>query len=316
MAIKEFLIPGIITLVALGVGWLIVDQSRSVNPFQDKNLLLKGMNRPVVWVFVNTSDVNSRSWADFMSRSSQHVMNLPFLNLCYETIVKNLKETFRFEVIGGLEDLAVRLGGWDALPSRLQNPQAVLREPELNWIRAAVLAKWGGLWVSPATIWLKPLDPLPKDKVVFFGIDSQETYATSKAAPSLDVVWSPAPMNPVFVSWEQKARRRLEQGTGGSEFSHDERADVVEAVKEFPNGVQVVRLPEVSRKGASRRRIELEDLLAAGGGGTLPFVIPPGAKYVPIPYPEILERDNFGWFLRMSESQIMESDLAISELFK
>ena len=90
----------------------------------------------------------------------------------------------------------------------------------------------------------------------------------------------------------------------------------MDAIHQFENDVNVLRLPEVSRKGGNRRRIELEDLLAAGTDGVAPFKIPESGIYIPIPYPEILERENFGWFLRMSEDQIMESDLVISYLFR
>jgi len=316
MAHAEYIVPGIVALVAVTIGWVVVDQYRSSNGFHDKNLLKKGMDRPVVWVFVNTSDINSRNWSDFMSRGSHRAINLPFLNVCYEKMVKKLKEQFRFEVIGGLEDLAVRLGGWEALPTPLQNPEAVLRAPELNWIRAAVLKTWGGLWVSPATIWLNPLAKMPKDKVVFFGTNPDDTYAKTSNAPALDVVWSPKPEHPLFINWEAKVRARLEKRSGGSEFNHDELADAVDAINKFQADVTVLRLPEISRKGGARRRIELEDLLAAGTEGNIPFDVPANGIYLPIPYPEILERENFGWFLRMSEDQILESDLVISHLFR
>jgi hypothetical protein len=80
--------------------------------------------------------------------------------------------------------------------------------------------------------------------------------------------------------------------------------------------VEIIARAEVSRKGAAQRRVQLEDLLAAGTKGDLPFEICPHAKYLPIPYPEILEREAFGWFLRMSEDQILESDLAISHVLR
>jgi hypothetical protein len=311
----EYIVPGIVAIVAITVGWVLVDKYTSENGFHDKNLLEKDMKKPIVWVYINTSDINSRNWSDFMSRGSRRVINIPFLNLCYEGMVDKLKEQFRFEVIGGLEDLAVRLGGWEALPTPLQNPLASVRAPELNWIRAAVLKKWGGLWVSPATIWLKPLPKMPKDKVVFFGTNPDPTYATMNDSPALDVIWSPKPEHPIFIDWEAKVRSRLERYSGGAEFRHDELADAIDAIKGFKEDVNVVRLPEISRKGANRRRIELEDLLASGTEGNLTFDIPEKGLYVPIPYDEILEREKFGWFLRMSEEQILESDLAISYLF-
>ncbi len=50
------------------------------NPFLDKNLLKRGMDKPVIWLYYDTSDVNSRQWADFGARSSR-ALNMPFLNL-------------------------------------------------------------------------------------------------------------------------------------------------------------------------------------------------------------------------------------------
>jgi hypothetical protein len=35
---------------------------------------------------------------------------------------------------------------------------------------------------------------------------------------------------------------------------------------------------------------------------------------VPVLWPELRDREIFGWFLRMSEDQIMESDLAVRYL--
>jgi len=250
-----------------------------------------------------------------MGRSSRAI-NIPFLNLCYETIVMHNKAHYRVEVISGLADLAGRLGGWEALPEPMRNPDTFVKEPELNWIRAAVLAKFGGLWVSPSTIWLGDLKPLPADKVVFFGMNIEETYATKTSVPALDIAWSPKPEHPVWVAWEKAVKERLNFRTGGSEFRHDERSDFADALKAFPDQIQVLRVPEISRKGPNRRRLELEDLISATGSTHATFNIPKDAVYLPIPLAELLEREKFGWFLRMSEDQIMESDMVISHLFR
>ena len=74
-------------------------------------------------------------------------------------------------------------------------------------------------------------------------------------------------------------------------------------------------LAEVGRKGLSGRRIQIEDLLAAGQEGLVHFEIGPLACYVALPWPELKDRRAFGWFLRMSESQIAESDLVIRDLY-
>jgi hypothetical protein len=80
--------------------------------------------------------------------------------------------------------------------------------------------------------------------------------------------------------------------------------------------IEVRPTAELTRKGAAGRRIQLEDLLAAGQEGVLPFAITTDAVYMPIPWPEMKERRAFGWFLRMSEEQILESDLAISHVLR
>jgi len=58
-----------------------------INPFLDKKILERGMDKPVIWLYYDDSDVNSRQWYDFGARSSR-ALNIPFLNLCYESIVK------------------------------------------------------------------------------------------------------------------------------------------------------------------------------------------------------------------------------------
>ena len=40
------------------------------------------------------------------------------------------------------------------------------------------------------------------------------------------------------------------------------------------------------------------------------------AIYVPIPWTELRDREYFGWFLRMSEKQILSSDLVITYLLR
>jgi hypothetical protein len=58
----------------------------------------------------------------------------------------------------------------------------------------------------------------------------------------------------------------------------------------------------------------LEDILASGTQGRLPFEVTNDSIYLPIPWTELREREMFGWFLKMSEEQIKDSDLAVKYL--
>ena len=275
------------------------------------------MEKPPIWLYYDTSDVNSRQWLDFGARSSR-ALNMPFLNLCYETIVKQNGGDYRIEVIGGLSGVAELLGGWDQLPPGLRDPISPVNQAELNYIRAAILAKYGGLWLSPYSISLKGFGKLPEDKVVFFGTDLDETYAgaSGTAVPGFRAVWSPKADHPMFKEWAAVAYARVAQKRGGDQIRGDEKWDFVRFTTEYVGtGIVVDPAAEGMRK-KDGRRIQLEDLLATGTDGNLPFDLCAYTTYVPFPWPELRDREVFGWFLRMSERQIMDSDIAVKYLLQ
>ena len=294
----------------------VVYSNYKQNPYVNKNLLTQGMDKPVIWLYYDNSEINSRQWLDFGARSSR-ALNIPFLNLCYESIVKQNQNDYRIEVIGGLSGVAELLGGWDQLPPGLRDPIAPVNEAELNHIRVAILAKYGGLWLSPCSICLKGFDKLP-NKVVFFGTDLDETYAgpSGTTIPGFRAVWSPYANHPMFKEWTSLTYSRIAQKRGGDQFRGDVKWDFIHFTTQYVDtGIVVDPAVEGMRK-KDGKRIQLEDLLATGTGGNLPFDICGYTVYVPFPYTELRDREMFGWFLRMSEEQIMSSDLSVKYLLQ
>ena len=305
------IIIGVIILIVLTLSIAWRKELIAVNPFRNKRLLDVGSNYPVIWLYYDTSQVNARNWSDFMGRSSR-VINEPFLNLCYKTIVEKNAGTYRVEVINGLADLAARLGGWEQLPEPLRTPIADVGEKELNWIRAAVLARWGGLWLHPAVICVRGFGPLDSGSLVAFGSDPWEERGDSEEVPSMRAIWAGSAGRKELVSWEMAARERVERRSSNSELRRD---DVWDWKRFCGETGRVEAGPELNRK-RDGRRIEIEDLLMAGQEGNYPFNISRDTVYVPIPWKDIQRRSAYGWFLRMSEEQIMESDIAVRYLFE
>ena len=303
---------GVVVLVASVYAMTYSKKAKEMNPFLNKHLLEVGLGKPIIWLYYNDSDVNQRNWLDFGARNSR-ALNVPFLNLCYERIVALNHNEYQIRTIAGLTGLAEILG---SLPDDLQNPIAPVNNAEMNWIRTAVLAKYGGLWVSPYVVALKPFGVLPKDKVVFFGTDPNETYSGSAgtAVPGFNALWVPISEHPMFVEWEIVTRDRIQEKRGGQQIRHDENWDFVRFSSKY-GGIMIDPHSELSRK-ADGKRLQLEDLLASGIDGQIPFIVYPHSVYVPYSYKEMQERRMFGWFLRMSEQQIMESDLAVSALLR
>jgi hypothetical protein len=310
MDTRTVLVPATILVAAVAVAAYMGLKQR--NTYFDDKLLERGLETPTVWVYVDDTDVNSRWWSDFGARSSR-VLNVPLLNLCYQTIVAACGKQYHVEVIGGIRDAERRLG---SLPEPMRNKRLPLRDTEMTYLKVAFLEKFGGLWMGSASIVLRQFPELPKDKVVLFGSDPLETYAGSNGTflPNQHALWSPVAHHPFFVQWRSMLYERIERQSTGKEIRNDKNWDILFA---GTGKRDVILMPnaELTRKQTGRK-IELEDLLAAGTDGVLPFTIHPETIYVPIPYPELLERRMFGWVLRMSEDQILESDLAITHLFK
>jgi len=303
----------VVVLVAAAVLGVYVSNKLVDDDIYNKRDLLKlDMDNTTLWLYYDQSDVNNRWWADFGARSSR-VLNKPYLNLCYESIVLNTKQFYNVKVLAGLSDVAILLGGWDKLPKQLQNPIAHVGEAELNYIRARILKQFGGLWVNPSTIFINTLpDFTEQENVIFFGTDKDETYASRSGThvPGTSMMFSPGPDNEIFVELEKLALQRITNSQGGKQFRHDIKWDLLEVKERCNTSIVYISDLEFARK-QNGRRIQLEDLLI---NDVIP--VPNKAVYVPIDDIELEERRNFGWFLRMSETQILESSLFISELFK
>ena len=305
-------------LLTAGVLTALLAAAVALSPMKFKGIeitpetLKLGMNKPVIWLFYNDAEVNSRQWYDFGARSS-HVINIPILNLFYKSIVKANGDKYRIEVIQGVTGVAELLGGWNALPSSMRSPRSRVTEPEEDWIRAAILAKFGGLWLSPSVVALKGFGELPKDKIVAFGQDTVPQYGSS--VPGFRALWSPKPALPFFTAWEERCRRRLEEQLGGRQFRGDAKSDWVDLVASVKDTQIEIRVrEELGRDPKTNMNLELEDLLAAGTGGRLPFSINSEAVYIPVPYKDLLDRRHYGWILRSSEEQVLSSDIVLSHI--
>jgi len=304
------IVVGVLGLTALGAGIYYSTNAIEDNSFNKRNLVNKGTDNKTLWLYYDQSNVNSRFWADFGARSSR-VLSTPYLNLCYQSIAIKNGHKYNIKVLAGLSDVAILLGGWNNLPKPLQNPIANVGEAELNYIRAKILNCFGGLWVNPSTIFLKSLPDYSESKnVIFFGTDKDETYSGTNGtpAPGVDVMYSPKANHPVFEYLEKVALARIERQEGGRQFRGDIKWDLREVME---NNKDTECLPECEfARKENGRRIQLEDLL-----GTSIIPVNHKAFFIPLPNRELEERSNFEWFLRMSEEQILNSELYISKLF-
>jgi hypothetical protein len=295
---KNILIGMGVILVAAILAWEYTSELPNLKTQITPETMNVGLSNPKLWIYYDTSDVNSRDWYDFGARSSKAI-NIPLLNTLYERIAAHNGMDYNIEVIGGIDAVAEHLGGWTNMPRPLQNPKGRVTREEHTWIRTAILAKYGGLWVSPSVVSLAPFGKLPAKTTIF----------TNDVNPEFTAIWVPSVQDPLFVKWEDMLRNRLNNQLGGYNFRDDAANDWNEFAPD------VVKLPyELSRNPKTNKKLQLEDLFAAGTEGRLTFQIPKDAKYIVIPYNDLLDRRVWGWVLRSSEQQLLESDLAITHI--
>ncbi len=280
----------------------------AVNPFTDRELLKRGAGLPVIWLFYNSGDVNGRAWADFGARTSR-VLNVPYLNLAYEACVRHNAGTYRVEVINGVAGLAELLG-WDAIPEPMRTGERSMNAREINWIRAAILARFGGLWLEPSSICIRGFGKLPADKIIFFGTDLDEPIAGAGGTPvpGMRAVWAGRAGHPVFTAWAADEHARI-CGTIGGHLEAGERWSYIK----FAKGADdvIVNVGGECGRAPSQKRIELDDLLGTSDDGRLPFDVRSDAVFVPMPWKEMLLRRSLEWFLVLTEEEIMESPMVV-----
>lgn len=125
-----------------------------------------GENLPVLWLFYSEEEIHRDSQG---SQGSQEVLSIPFLNLCYRSILKHNGKKYRIEVLRGILDVALLLPrGFDAIPDYLQYPGKVISANDEKWIKKTILNSFGGTWVSPYTI---SVNPFTQDGVQEVGIE-------------------------------------------------------------------------------------------------------------------------------------------------
>ena len=268
-----------------------------------------GLTYPKIWLYYNDSEVNAREWSDFGSRSG-HVLNIPILNLFYQSIVAANRD-YKVEVINGLTGVKELLGE-DALPTNLRRFGASVNVAEEDWIRTAVLAKFGGLWLSPSVVALKGFGPLPGDKIVAFGVDDVPMY--SSLCPGFRALWVPKPSHPLMVKWEQAIKNRLNTQLGGLQVRGDAKSDWMNMFNGRPDVIVKVS-EELGRNTKTQKKLELEDIFATQTG-SVRFEVPCNAVYLVVPFKDLMDRRQFGWVLKSSEQEILESELVISDILR
>lgn len=299
----------IVALLAVSAVVVLVAVARSTVYGAIEPLISDKKKKYTIWWIVDDSQVNSRKWLDWNSRTSFEP-NEPYLALCLRRARELWSDHFDIQPLVGRVAVHHRLE-----EAGVHVPEGADRSPPavwMPWCRAAVLSSLGGLWIDGSVL------PLRRDGVdlhakvaaadiLTFGTEPDEGLcAAEESAPAAgrSAGWSRDGGHPMWSGMERDLHAIIaagEQSWGAATA----RRSLRWAWDKHCSGSPIDRVAEVSRDTYGRR-LELETLL---GENTWPTGSTEGGFWVPFPDGrDGLERASvWAWFLRMSEEQIRAS---------
>jgi len=242
-------------------------------------------DKPILWIHTST-EINSRNWESFMSRSSRK-LNQPYLQLTMKSIYEHCKDSFNICLIN--DDSFSSLLSWNIdLPDLAEPMKSHYRTLGLSMI----LYEYGGMVVPQSFLCKKDLYPLYKP--IFF-MEQRNTGISEHIYLPSTLFMGCKKKNPTmkrFIAYqEQLYKERTEQS-------------------DFIGNIQLWLYRErvgVDGKNIGIKKTDGSPVLIDELLGTSPICLPDHYG-IYIPQEEILRRPKYSWFARMSVQQLRDSN--------
>jgi hypothetical protein len=303
-----------VVVLVLGSAYGIRNQMNGLLGFGGPAALGGVGGNPTVWWYVDDYQANTKEWVSFEDRATREPTE-PYLKLCMKKAQKLWGSEFNVVPVIGRGAALAELKKVDA-----PIPDGAMRVPSalwMPWIRSAMLAHLGGLWldgsVLPLASGTEVRRRLMNDPVLTFGADADEELASaaqdgSEGGPAAgrSAGWAAVPGHPMWVSLSKDIGAVIQEGDQ-SWSSFEARRSLRWLWSKHCSGMtRVDRKAEVSRDMYGKR-LQYEDLFEKTEWPTgstelgLWLPLPDGRDKLEMASP-------FLWFTRLSEEQIGESE--------
>lgn len=289
-----------IVLVAIGI---IYDKYKKKNELTDETLnneliqkyLLNDNtilgNKPILWIHT-TRDINARHWSSFLSRNNSD-LNQPYISLCIQSLIKNCGHSFNVVLIDD-HSFSKLIPGWNINISETADPiKSHLRTLAL----CKLLYYFGGLLCPNSFLCLKDMRTLydnelkNSDGFMFNDINDSFFIGSRKHSPVMrDILNYLSSLNSTDFTNQQ-----------------DFLGNVMNFISSKFNVLDGKKVGTKTENGVS---IIIDDLLEKS------YIDFDDDMYgIWLPSRQILIRNKYNWFARLSKNQLLEGDLAVSGYF-
>lgn len=303
----------IITLIGYGYDqykakYSISDEERHIQLV--KKYLLSGENyeehRPILWIHVQ-GEKNARNWLNFGSRTSTQ-MNQPYLLGTLQTIIHQATGDFNVCLIDD-ESFARLIPNWSVDLSKIPDPMKTHMR-SLSLLK--ILYYYGGFLVPSSYLALEPMRDLydlgMKNKSCF-SVEQTNHNVTSNSVeqfPNHRFIGTTR-LNPIIKRMMNEIEI-LNSMDYTSEQDFLGNADRICLAQIMRNNMSLVGGKLIGIKDKSNQVVQLDDLL---NDSYFPFS--PHLLGILIPSEEILRRNKYQWFARLSIQQVYESNTVIGK---
>jgi hypothetical protein len=274
---------------------------------------VKKMDRrkPFLWIHIEY-DINERNWLNFGSRNTKN-LNQPYLYLCIRSIVEKCGNSFNVCIVD--DNVFNKLiPGWSINVGNLATP---LRPHIRELAMARLLNKYGGMRVPPSFICFHDLITLYQ-LGTSIGTGAEPVFVAemlSNSIASSVITFSPCPKmmgchkdTEFMGKYIEYLEEIVSQDyTNEMEFEGKISKWFYDAVS--LKMVNLIKPDLIGVKDAEGKPILLDHLMS--DSADIEFASENFGLYIPAC--QLLKRRNFGWFVRMSPKQVLESNTQIAK---
>lgn len=263
-------------------------------------------SKPFLWIHVE-SDINSRNWESFNSRSNREV-NKPYMFYTIKSIITKCEKTFNIFLIDD-SSFDKLINDWNI---NLKRVDVTTRNKIRDYALAKILYIYGGVMVPPSFLCMKNLKDL-----YYRNINKKGMFVCEKVDDTAYVTQTRYVPDNSFMGCKRNSPLMLEymkfyetmisnDYTSESNFKDTPNKYLSNMVND--KKISLVEGKMIGIKDINNNLIKINNLFET--------------KYIEfedefygiyIPDKEISKRTNYNWFLRLSIQDLLESEMIISK---
>ena len=278
------------------------DNYDAIRDYLLDDVTLGKSKKPILWIHV-PYEYNSRQWLSFGSRSSFE-LNQPYLYLTVRSIIKKCDDSFTICIF---DDSSFKklIPNWSIDMTKLADP-ILYNIRTLGQMR--LLSIYGGMMCPISFLCMNDLIGLynkgtrGNKMFVCETVDRNYTSNVRNFYPSIS--FCGAPKDCEMVEQFCQYIRTLTSHTNEITFLGQYDRWMMRRIEE--GKVNLIEGVDIGTKTINDRQIIIDDLMSNHY-----LELYKGAYGILIPSGELLKRLNYGWFVRSSQKQVLQSDTII-----